>query len=90
MGSLPTQIHGALSGALDASDPDAATASGLPSLTGQLSSEEVMKMSTAANEWMSFFFVTVGVSFIFALSFFPSSLSSLAVADDDFSRSRSW
>ncbi|ORY75024.1 hypothetical protein BCR35DRAFT_306437 [Leucosporidium creatinivorum] len=63
LGSLPTQLHGALSGVLDASDPDIQEAmrnGSMPSLTGQISQEEMMRMSTAANEWMAFMMVTVG------------------------------
>ena len=64
LGSLPTQIHGALSGMLSASDPDIQEAmrnGSMPSLTGNgVTQEELMKMSSAANEWMSFFMVTVG------------------------------
>ncbi|GAA5845790.1 hypothetical protein JCM11251_007740, partial [Rhodosporidiobolus azoricus] len=58
LGSLPTQIGAALSGALEASDP---SATGLPSLMGQDGlSEEVLEMSAQANEWMAFVMVTVG------------------------------
>lgn len=63
LGSLPTQLHGALSGVLDASDPDVQEAmrnGSMPSLTGQVSQEEMMRMSAAANEWMAFMMVTVG------------------------------
>lgn len=68
IGSLPTQIHGALSGAFDASDPDSLAAlrngssAGMPSLTGQVSQEELMRMSAAANEWMAFMMISIGVS----------------------------
>lgn len=36
----------------------------MPSLTGQggMTQEELMRMSSAANEWMAFFMVTIGVS----------------------------
>lgn len=69
IGSLPTQLHGALSGAFDASDPDALAAlrngssAGMPSLTGEVSQEELMRMSAAANEWMAFMMISIGVSF---------------------------
>lgn len=36
----------------------------MPSLTGQISQEEMMRMSSAANEWMAFMMVTVGVSWV--------------------------
>ena len=68
IGSLPTQLHGALSGAFDASDPDALAAmrngssAGMPSLTGEVSQEELMRMSAAANEWMAFMMISIGVS----------------------------
>lgn len=52
-------LHSSLQTALDASDPDAARASSLPSLTGYVpGSEDVM--SKTANEWMAFFLVTFG------------------------------
>ncbi|BGP44926.1 hypothetical protein JCM10450v2_000741 [Rhodotorula kratochvilovae] len=60
LGSLPTQVGGALAGMLDASDPDAVQ-SALPSLQGDgVTDEEMMRMSLAANEWMAFVMVTVG------------------------------
>lgn len=68
IGSIPTQLHGALSGAFDASDPDALAAlrngssNGMPSLTGEVSQEELMRMSAAANEWMAFMMISIGVS----------------------------
>lgn len=60
LGNLPTQIGNGLSGALDASNPDA-TASSIPSLMGNgLNEAELNQMSMATNEWMSFALVTVG------------------------------
>lgn len=64
IGSLPTQIGGALAGALDSSDPDVVVR---PSL-GDLNPEDVQRMSQAANEWMAFMMVTVGVRFFLSLS----------------------
>lgn len=64
LGSIPTQIHGALSGALDASDPDFVP---MPSL-GDFNGEDVVRMSEAANEWMAFMLVTVGVRTIFSFA----------------------
>lgn len=48
LGSLPTQLHGALSGALDASDPDAPSPT-MPSL-GNLdpTGQQMAQMSAAA------------------------------------------
>ncbi|KAM0793334.1 hypothetical protein ACM66B_000790 [Microbotryomycetes sp. NB124-2] len=61
LGSLPTQIHGALGGVLSASNPGAMrNSSQMPSLTGQMSEEELVRMSTAANEWMAFMMITLG------------------------------
>jgi len=60
LGNLPTQIGNGLSGALDASNPDA-TPSSVPSLMGNgLNEAELNQMSMATNEWMSFALVTVG------------------------------
>lgn len=56
--ALPN-IHNALQGALDASDPDATRPSGLPSLTGYVPGQGDV-MSKTANEWMAFFLVTFG------------------------------
>lgn len=66
LGSLPTQVAGALAHALDASDPDAAGASAAPSpfptLQGDgVSEDEMIRMSLAANEWLAFGMVTIGV-----------------------------
>ncbi|GAA5994783.1 Bsd2p [Rhodotorula paludigena] len=65
LGSLPTQVAGALAHALDASDPDAAGASAAPSpfptLQGDgVSEDEMIRMSLAANEWLAFVMVTIG------------------------------
>ena len=61
LGALPTQLHGALSSALDVSDPDAIVngTMGMPSL-GNLNDMGRMRMSGAANEYMAFILVTVG------------------------------
>ncbi|GAA5825505.1 hypothetical protein JCM3770_004522 [Rhodotorula araucariae] len=60
LGSLPTQVGGALAGMLDASDPDAVQ-SALPSLRGDgITDEEMMRISLATNEWLAFLMVTVG------------------------------
>lgn len=66
IGSLPTQVSNALSTSLAASDPDAilsATESIKPTL-GNLNGEDVMRLSSAANEWMAFALVTCG-AFLF-------------------------
>lgn len=75
LGSLPTQINGALSGAFDASDPDSlaalrnGTSNGMPSLLGggagvdgAPTQAELIKMGQAANEWMAFMMICIGVS----------------------------
>lgn len=62
-GSLPTQVANSLAGMFDASDPEA-TGRLVPNTTmptlGQLETEELIKMSANASEWMAFLFVTVG------------------------------
>ncbi|KAK4055326.1 hypothetical protein OIV83_000609 [Microbotryomycetes sp. JL201] len=61
LGSLPTQIHGALGGVLSSSNPGSMrNSSQMPTLTGQMSEEELVRMSTAANEWMAFMMITLG------------------------------
>lgn len=71
-GSLPTQVHGALSGVLAASETqgqNGAMASGMPTLQGDGAAlEEVQRMSESANEWMAFLLVTVGVSLLITFS----------------------
>ena len=62
-GSLPTQVHGALAGVLAASDGSQSQGSGMPTLQGDGATlEEMQRMSEAANEWMAFVLVTIGVS----------------------------
>ncbi|KAK4050503.1 hypothetical protein OIO90_005086 [Microbotryomycetes sp. JL221] len=62
LGSLPTQVHNALGGIFNSSHPSAMrnATNGMPSLTGQMSEEEMIRMSTAANEWMAFMMITLG------------------------------
>lgn len=64
LGSLPTQVGGALASMLDASDPDAVrapSATPFPTLQGDgVSDDDMMRMGLAANEWMAFVVVTVG------------------------------
>lgn len=63
IGSLPTQIGGALAGVMEASDPDVVVNNPMRPSLGDLSPEDVQRMSQAANEWMAFMMVTVGVRF---------------------------
>ena len=100
LGALPTQLHGALSASLDASDPDAIVngTKGMPSLGHIGGDMGRMRMSGAANEYMAFVLVTVGAFLLIggclnywrAVRFVlhPSSLSmrSLIRRDDRWAR----
>ncbi|KAK4705747.1 hypothetical protein P7C70_g440, partial [Phenoliferia sp. Uapishka_3] len=70
LGSLPTQLHGALSGALDASDPDAPRPT-MPSL-GNLTSAQMTRMDQTTSEYMSFFLVLTG-SFLLIGGYFTTT-----------------
>ncbi|KAI5480005.1 metal homeostatis protein bsd2 [Pseudohyphozyma bogoriensis] len=59
LGSLPTQLHSALAGVLENSDPDK-VANVTPTLEGAVVQGQELAFSTTTNEWIAFGLVTVG------------------------------
>lgn len=61
LGAIPTQVHSALSGMMESSNPDVvvSTPIDMPSL-GNVNGTDMMRLSQPANEYMAFFLVTIG------------------------------